>query len=122
MIKDNLRKGIISEFYELLTTYSSENSQYKLNARKEDLQFEVSDEDWKEACTSVHTMSINTRLKHIQYKWIMRTYVTLVNLNRYNKNIPDICTKYMEARGILFHCIWQCGKIKLFWEDVRIII
>ncbi len=68
MIKDNLRKGIISEFYELLTTYSSENSQYKLNAQKEDLQFEVSDEDWKEACTSVHTMSINTRLKHIQYK------------------------------------------------------
>lgn len=78
MIKDNLRKGIISEFYELLTTYSSENSQYKLNA--------------------------------------------LVELNRYNKNIPDICTKCMEARVTLFHCIWQCRMIQLFWEEVRVII
>lgn len=34
MIKDSLRKGIISEFYNLLTSYSSENSQYKLKAWK----------------------------------------------------------------------------------------
>ncbi len=65
-----------------MTIYSSEISQYKLNAWKEDLQFEVSDEDWKEACTSGHTMSKNTSLKLIQYKWIMQTYVTPVELNR----------------------------------------
>jgi len=34
MIKDNLRKGIISEFYGLLTSHSSENSQYKLREGK----------------------------------------------------------------------------------------
>lgn len=122
MIKNNLRKGIISEIYGLLTSYSSEGSQYKLNAWRESLQSDISEEDWKEACSKAQTMSINTRLKLIQYKWLMRTYVTPVDLNRYNKNIPDTCTKCMEARGTWFHCIWQCRKLKSFWEEVRVII
>lgn len=49
------------------------NAQYKLNTWKEDLQLEVSDGDWKAACAKAHTMSINTHLKPIQYKWLMRT-------------------------------------------------
>lgn len=105
MIKDSLRKGIISEFYNLLTSCSSESSQYKLNVWKENLQIVISDEYWKAACADAHTTSINTRLKLIQYKWLMRTYVTAVDLNRYNKNIPDKCTKCTETRGTLFHCI-----------------
>ena len=64
-------------------------------------------------------MSINTHLKRIQYKWLMQTYVTPIDLNRYNRNTPDVCTKCMESRRTLFHCIWQCRKIKIFWEEVR---
>ena len=122
IVKDSLKKGIISEVYRLLTSHSPENSQYKLNAWKEDLQSEVSERDWKVACANAHTMSINTHLKLIQYKWLMRTYVTQIDLNRYNKNVPDVCTKCLESRGTLFHCIWQCRKIKIFWEEVRAIV
>lgn len=46
--------------------------------------------------------------------------ISPVELNRYNKNIPDICTKCTETKGTLFHCIWQCRKIKTFWEEVRV--
>ena len=119
MTKDSLRKGIISEFYSLLTSGSSESSQFKLFAWKEDLQSEISDEVWRTACANAQSKSVNTRLKLIQYKWLMRLYVTPVDLNRYNENIPDVCTKCMEHRGTWFHCIWQCTKIKKFWEEVR---
>ena len=82
----------------------------------------LSDQDWNAACAGAHTKSINVRLKLIQYKWLMRTYVTPVDLNRYNKNIPDICTKCLEFEGTLFHCIWQGRKIKTFWEELREIL
>ncbi len=65
MIKDSLRKGIISEFYNLLTSFSSENSQKRLNAFKEDLQTEISEEHWELASAGVQTKTINARLKLI---------------------------------------------------------
>lgn len=38
-------------------------------------------------------MSINSRLRILQFKWLMRSYTTPVKLNKYNRNIPDICIK-----------------------------
>lgn len=122
MIKDKLRQGIISELYNLLSSYSPENSQSKLKAWKENLQLEISEEDWEAACTGAHIKSINTHLKLIQYKWLMRIYLAPVDLNRFDPNIPDICTKCTENRGTLFHCIWQCTKVNMFWEEVRVVI
>ena len=66
-------------------------------------------------------MSINIHLKLIQYKWLMWTYVTPIDLDRYNTNLTDVCTKCMEFRGTLFHCIWQCGMIKIY-QKVRAIV
>ena len=48
----------------------------------------------------------------------MHTYITPVKLHKFNDNIPDTCIKCDEARGTLFHCIWECGKVKTFWQDV----
>lgn len=121
MLKDSLKRGTISECYRLITSSSWESSQCKLKAWEENLELKISEEEWKAACAEAHTMSINTRLRLIQYKWLMRTYVTPAELNKYNKNIPDVCPKCMEAKGTLFHCIWQCMRIKTFWEEVRVI-
>ena len=119
MLKNSQRKGLISEIYNLLTSSSSENSHRKHKAWSENLQLEISEEDWSLACAEAHTKSINTHNKLIHYKWLMRTYITPVELNKYDKNIPDICTKCIDAKGTFFHCIWQCRKISPFWEEVR---
>lgn len=109
--KKCLRKGAISELYNLLTSFSNENSACKLKAWKENIHTNISEEDWKAACVNVHSASINARLRIIQYKWLMRMYVTPAELNRYDPNIPDVCITCTEHRGTLFHCIWQCRTI-----------
>lgn len=63
-------------------------------------------------------MSVNSRLRILQYKWLMRTYVTPVKLNRYNHNLPDICIK-CGLKGTLFHCMWECDKIQTFWVETK---
>lgn len=40
-------------------------------------------------------------------------YVTHAQLNKYNKNVPDICMKCTEFGGTIFHCRWKCMEINM---------
>jgi len=62
--------------------------------------------------------SINTRLKLIQYKWLMRVYITPAKLHHISPNIPDVCVKCLTEKGTLIHFLWECSKILVFWENV----
>lgn len=117
--KNSLNKGAISELYSLLLSNSPENSDSKLIAWNEDLTTNISKEDWESACAKAHKQLVNTRFRLLQYKWLMRTYMTPEKLNRYNRNVPDICTKCINSKGTLFHCMWQCPEVGLFWEEVK---
>lgn len=45
------------------------------------------------ACLNAQQNTINARLKLLQYKWIMRAYITPVKLNKIYPNIPDKCLR-----------------------------
>lgn len=115
-------KGSISSLYRLFVSGSNESSESKLKLWKEDMEDEISLEDWNEACRRAQIQTINSSLKLVQYKWLMRTYITPAILHKFNDNIPDTCIKCNEVRGTLYHCIWECVKVKSFWQDLIEII
>ena len=119
MSKDSLSKGAISELYDLLVSNSPENSNCKRNLWSKDMGKEISSEDQGSICTKAHSQSVNTKFKLLQYKQTMRTYITAVKLNKYNSNIPDLRIKCMMEKGTLFHYVWQCSKVKAFWEEIK---
>ncbi len=49
----------------------------------------------------------------------MRMYITPVEINKFDKNIPDTCTKCNDCKRTLCHCIWGCNKIMGFWKEVN---
>ena len=110
-------KGHISAFYNTIRSASYESSEDKLASWSQDLQEDISLADWKYICTKAQTQTINTRLKLLQYKWLMRTYVTPVKLNKFNGSIPDVCFKCND-KGTFFHCVWECAHIKNFWKEI----
>lgn len=57
---------------------TSENSSKKTLSWNKDLSVIISEQDWEKACRKVHTMSINSRLRVLQFKWLMRIYTTPV--------------------------------------------
>lgn len=71
-------RGQLSKFYDILLAGSKENSMSYLAAWKNDLQENISVEDWEEACLYAQTQTINTRFQLLQYKWLLRTYITAV--------------------------------------------
>ena len=72
-----------------------------------------------EACKEAQTETVNVRLKLLQYKWLMQTYVTPATLHKYNENIPDTCVKCNKCKGTRYHCIWECEDIMTFWKEVN---
>lgn len=74
--------------------------------------------DWELACLKAQKQSINTRIKLLQSKWLMRTYITPVKLSRWSPSIPDTCIKCLEEKGTLYHCVWECPKLNEYWKTV----
>jgi len=111
-------KKHISRFYNLFAKYSIESASDRLNAWRTDIQDEISERDWGLACLKAQKNSINTRFKLLQYKWLMRVYITPVKLHHFSPNTPDVCVKCLTEKGTLIHCLWECPKILLFWENV----
>ena len=109
-------KGRISALYDLLVCGSTESSGDKLLSWKEDIQEDISPEEWSDICTKAQTQTVNTRLKLLQYKWLMRTYITPVKLKSFSSNNSDMCYKCNQYKGSLFHCLWECPKIQAFWN------
>ena len=105
-------RGVNSRFYGTIIDSSN-----KRLAWSEDLNSVISVEDWRKACLKAQTQSINSHLKLIQYKWLMRTYVTPYLLNTFDPNNPDVCVK-CGVKGTFMHCLWECLQIQIFWTGV----
>ncbi len=105
-----------------MISFSSESHASKLNAWKADLREEITMEQWSDACKAAQTWMGNTRLRLLQYNWLMRVYITPEKLNKFNSKIPDLCDRCWKDKGTLLHCLWMCPRIKEFWEEVRVTV
>lgn len=111
-------RGQFSLFYELMLTHSTESSSKKMEAWIIHIKEDVQEADREGACFKAQTQSVNTKFKLLQYKWLMRIYLTPCRLNHIYPSVPDICVKCREAKGTLIHCLWECPKIHQFWKSV----
>ena len=107
----------MSVLYNLFVGRSNESSSNILGAWNTDLDENVSEEEWSEACSLVKTQSVNTHSILLQYKWLSRRHITPVKLHHFNPNIPDTCIKCSHQKGSLFDCMWRCPQVACFWRD-----
>lgn len=111
-------RGQVSVLYKLFMNNSGESSRSILQAWKNDLQMDIADGEWSKCCSSAQTQTINVHSKLLQYKWLTRQYLTPSILHHFNPNIPDTCIKCGDQKGSLFHCMWECSVVTVFWKKV----
>lgn len=116
------QRGVISMFYKTLLQGSSESSEEKRLAWRIDLKQEITEAEWQTVCKKSHKQTCNAGLKLIQYKWIMRLYITPEILHKFNVNTPDVCVKCEICKGTLIHCLWSCSKVQGFWKEVILVL
>lgn len=82
----------------------------------EDLHCDISVELWEKALALVHSCSINTRHRLIQYKVIHRLHYSKTKLNKIFPSISPRCDRCSSAEGTLAHLFWFCPKLFGFWS------
>lgn len=107
-----------SSFFTIIIDGSQASSDNKRLAWCAVFNSEISNEHCQRICSKSQTQTINTHFKLLQYKWIIRIYLTPTQLNKYNPNNTDMFYK-CGKKGTLYHCLWDCPQIQVFWIEVR---
>ena len=101
----------MSVLYNLFVGGYNVSSSNILRTWNMDLDENVSEEEWSEACSLMKTQSVNAHSRMLQYKWLSGQYITPVELHLFNPNIADTCIKFSHQKGSLFHCMWRCPQV-----------
>ncbi|XP_028251617.1 uncharacterized protein LOC114427641 [Parambassis ranga] len=109
-------KHFITKFVDCFTV--SVSSDFLRQAWASDLQSDVSAELWEKALSLVHSCSINTRYRLIQYKVIHRLHYSKIKLNKIFPSVSTQCDKCSSAEGSLAHMFWFCPQLFGFWSAV----
>lgn len=64
-------RGSISKIYKFLLDGCTETATGRLEAWRNDLNEDISKEEWEEVCAKAQSRTSNTRLKVLQYNWLM---------------------------------------------------
>ncbi len=117
-LQDCYSKGWITQLCNILRSNQKDCSEVKRQAWIQDMNMDISEDDWNKICLNAQTQTLNSRLRLLQYNWVMRTYITPVRLNKCNPDIPDLCFKCGKLQGTCFHCVWECEEVQKLWIDV----
>ena len=118
MLKHINGKRQISTLYTTLISHDEESSHDRRRAWSLDIKEAIEEAEWVIACLKAQSHTINIRMKLLQHKWLMRTYISPEKLNKWSPGIPDTCVKYLAEKGSLINCVWECPKLVTFWKMV----
>ncbi|KAJ1097830.1 hypothetical protein NDU88_002946 [Pleurodeles waltl] len=86
----------------------------------EELQPEISVEQWEFCCGQLAELSPNYKLRLIHFKYLHRFYRTPISLKRMGLRETDECWRCGSALASFLHIAWSCPRLKDYWSQVFI--
>lgn len=111
-------KKLITKFVRYFSEDSLSVDSIKKAWERETVVF--SDQLWKTVLSRIHSCSINSRHRLIQFKVIHRFYYSKDKLHKFYPSVSLKCDKCKVSDGTMLHLFWDCPLIYQFW--VRIFV
>lgn len=89
----------ISVLYKALSLHDEGSSNGKRRAWSLDIKEDIAEVERAKACLKAQSQTINTGMKMLQHKRLMRTYITPEILNKCSPDTPDTCLKMLNWEG-----------------------
>ena len=110
-------KKLISKFVNYFSK-DSESANCIKKAWEREINDVLPDKLWKTALSRIHSCSINSRHRLIQFKVIHRFHYSKVMLHTFYPSVSPICDKCKSNDGTLLHLFWDCPLIYQFWSRI----
>ena len=77
---------------------------------------------WKNIWSLPRKFFITNKTKEVSLKIIHRVYPTNLFMQRYKKDISELCSFCKQAPEDLHHLFWSCPHLQIFWRNVTTLI
>ena len=117
--KGTLPGKIISSLYQNLVTMATSDSLYIKAKWEVEIQQEISQEDWADACSEAHKVTNSNSWREYQWKIISRFFKTPLLTARAGTTPTSECWRQCgDQVGNHTHIFWTCPKLRQFWNTV----
>lgn len=118
LLKMTDTRHLISKAYLLFYSMDHSGIDHIWRTWEKDLSTEYIDDDWVDMVKSIRSIFTCNRLVEMQYKLLLRLYITPRILNKMNSNHSPLCNKCQSEIGTFMDCFWHCPVITKFWDGV----
>ena len=84
-----------------------------------DLNLTIDQDTWSMICAKVNLSCLSPRVLEHNYKFIFKTFLTPVCLNKISQENSPLCNRCKLTLGTYSHMFWFCSKIKPFWQAIH---
>ena len=84
--------------------------------------FDDKELQWKQIFTCPYTLTIDTKLRAFQYKYILKILPDNSFLHKYCSVPSSLCDFCFMTRDSLSHMFWECHIIQAFWRNVTVFL
>lgn len=85
---------------------------------EQNLEGDLSDEQWEAVLDLVHSSPICARHALIQFKMLHRTKYTNARLATFPPALSPSCTRCKQTPADLIHMFWSCPALTSYWTDI----
>lgn len=115
---DPATRGAVSLFYRILHERALLSTEVYREAWADELNMELSDENWEECLRNVHKCSVNVRHNLIQFKTLHRLHYSQEKLHKIYPTVSPMCNRCKSTISNLAHSFWSCSKLHSYWKNI----
>lgn len=106
---------LVSRLYGAFQSVSTPSTDAIKAKWEEELETDISVADWEDSLVYIHTCSINSRHRLIQFKVLHRLHYSTTKLHRIFPGTSPMCDKCQAEQGTLLHCFALCSNLYGYW-------
>ena len=115
---DPTTKGVISRLYEVIQRIASPSLDRVKGSWEEELGIELSDLEWQQAVSLVHSSSICIRHGLVQFKVLHRLHLSPGRLAAIYPDSEQSCARCGQGSATLSHMFWSCPSLTTYWTKI----
>ena len=109
-------KTVVKKAYHDINT---ESFHHTISKRWEKSEITISNEEAKTALHSIKNITIYTKFRSFQYRFLYKALITNEHLKRYKIKSYDLCTFCQIEKESTTHLFLDCQCVKKFWTEIE---